>query len=216
LEQAKARDLLMANMQAEYQTKLRRDALNGELIDEDPTIDTGGSVALNDPNVIDPASLIPPVRTVGDKNGSGGEEGAAAPAGGAAGGNQGGGAPAWAFGGANGDGNQGGNALPAQPKGAKYAGSAAGAANTKGFGGGFGTLADKGETPAEGAAGAPTIQEIGDGGLRVMLARTSIIHARHAPQLVKSIDFKKLAQAAPQGKVPERAPATSSTPMTRN
>lgn|GEM_PF-3598866 len=210
LESAKARDLLMANMQATYQTKLRRDALNGEIPEE---IDLsglyqGGVSALNDPNLIDPNSLLPPVRTVGG-GGSSGSEGSAAPAAGGAAGGGSGGAPAWGFGGA-GDGTQGGNALPAQPKGAKYTGSALSAANSgKGgsFGGGFGTLEDKG--PA-GEGEETQIQQIGDGGLKVLLARTSIIHARHAAELVKGIDFKKLAKASaiPQKAAPAAADRT--------
>lgn len=209
LQQAKARDLLMANMQAEYQTKLRRNT-RGMLPDEDPAMDSGTPVALNDPEVNDP--FIPPVRTVGDNNnsnsgGGGPTASSAAPSGSPSSG----GAPAWAFGG--GEGNLGGSGLPAQPKGAKYSGTSIPAANSikGGLGSGFGNIETKGTSPGEsGDRGIASVQEVGDGGLRVLLARTSIVHSRHAPTLVKGIDFTKMAKAMSQ---PERA--SDSNPATR-
>jgi hypothetical protein len=80
------------------------------------------------------------------------------------------------------------------------------------LGSGFGNIETKGTSPDEsGDRGIASVQEVGDGGLRVLLARTSIVHSRHAPTLVKGIDFKKMAKAMSQ---PERA--SDSNPATRN
>lgn len=211
LEQARARDILMANMQAEYQTKLRRKTADGLEVDTSG-LDTGDMASLDgDPGE---GPQIPYVQTAdGAVKGS---QGVNSPAGGSAAPSSGGSgsAPAWAFGG-GGSAFDGGSALPMQPKGAKYAGAALSSANTgKGGGmGGFGAIENKGALSVS-ADKSDDFQPIGDGGLRVLLARTAIVHARHSPELVKGIDFDKLAktqapkqnQNAAQNK--ERAPAT--------
>jgi hypothetical protein len=185
--------------------------------DTNPSVDFGAPVALNDPTVNDP--FIPPVKTLGDNNNNGGNNDgggptASGPGSSSPGGSpSSGGAPAWAFGN-DGQGNPGGSGLPAQPKGAKYSGTSMPAANSikGGLGSGFGNIEAKGTSPDEsGDRGIASVQEVGDGGLRVLLARTSIVHSRHAPTLVKGIDFKKMAKAMSQ---PERA--SDASPATRN
>jgi hypothetical protein len=187
LEAAKARDLLMANMMAEYQTKVRREN-QVENIDEEDDPTNGGTIAIDGPGEI---AGLPPVRTVPMTKNNGSGTGANAPAGG--GGGSGSAAPpGWEF--SQGGGFDGGSRLPDQPEAATYSGTG----NTGSVkGGGFGALDGK---TGEGAVGdrAPAGEEgevMGDGGLRVLLARASLIHTKHATTLLKSIDFDRLAKS---------------------
>ena len=187
LEAAKARDLLMANMMAEYQTKVRREN-QVENIDEEDDPTNGGTIAIDGPGEI---AGLPPVRTVPLTKNNGSGTGANAPAGG--GGGSGAAAPpGWEFG--QGGGFDGGSRLPDQPEAATYSGTGNAIG---GKGGGFGSLdgktgeGEKGDRSPAGEEG----EVMGDGGLRVLLARASLIHTKHATTLLKSIDFDRLAKS---------------------
>lgn len=189
LEAAKARDLLMANMMAEYQTKVRREN-QVENIDEEDDPTNGGTIAIDGPGEI---AGLPPVRTVPLTKGNGSGTGANAPAGGGSGSGGAAAPPGWEFG--QGGGFDGGSRLPDQPEAATYSGTAGAFGGSKG--GGFGALdgktgeGEKGDRSPAGEEG----EVMGDGGLRVLLARASLIHTKHATTLLKSIDFDRLAKS---------------------
>ncbi len=188
LEAAKARDLLMANMMAEYQTKVRREN-QVENIDEEDDPTNGGTIAIDGPGEI---AGLPPVRTVPLTKNNGSGSGANAPAGGGGGGGAAA-PPGWEFG--QGGGFDGGSRLPDQPEAATYSGTGNAVGGSKGSG--FGALdgkAGEGEKGDRSPAGEEG-EMMGDGGLRVLLARTSLIHTKHATTLLKSIDFDRLAKS---------------------
>ncbi|MEO5666423.1 MAG: hypothetical protein ABIR96_00040 [Bdellovibrionota bacterium] len=206
LEAAKARDLLMANMMAEYQTKVRRK----NQVQNDPTATNttnGGSIDVGSGAPFQP--YVRPVQTVPFAN-KGGGGGANAPAGGGAGGGAGGAsAPNWDFGG--GAGFDGGSRLPDQPESATYAGSGMSASVVPKNGSGFGALEAKGAGAGDAERDPASEGEVlGDGGLRVLMARASLIHTRHATTLMKSIDFDRLAKT--QGISPRPASASNAGP----
>lgn len=201
LQQQKARDLMMARMAAEYSTRNRRKAAdlnaNQNIDEEDNTpiaIAPGdGSGFGSDPIVT--ATPDMPASTLGSGGGGGGSAGGGGDAGPAG----------WDFG-KGGKGFAGGNTLPPQTAAGSYEGGGGGGG---GFGiisggdspsdGGFGSGADfgaegEGEDANRELASVPT--GAGDGGLRVMLARSTMIHMKHAPTLMKSLDFDKLAKEA--------------------
>jgi hypothetical protein len=188
LEAAKARDLLMANMMAEYQTKVRREN-QVENIDEEDDPTNGGTIAIDGPGEI---AGLPPVRTVPLTKNNGSGTGANAPAGGGGSGSGAAAPPGWEFG--QGGGFDGGSRLPDQPEAATYSGTGN---PMGGKGGGFGSLdgktgeGEKGDRSPAGEEG----EVMGDGGLRVLLARASLIHTKHATTLLKSIDFDRLAKS---------------------
>ncbi len=194
LEAQKARDLTMARVSAEYGTRNRRkqaDILNTNEEDLPP-----GSIAVGDPLVTDlPGSNDEPFsKLFGNKGGGAGTGGGGG--GGSAGGGGAGEPDFGAFGGGGGD-YSGGSPLPPQTDaGSAWSGTAASAANEKdggGFGNGFSEFKEK-EEVAEGDRSPAGIEAIGDGGIRVLLARTTIVHSKHASILLKSLDFDKLAK----------------------
>jgi len=205
LEAAKARDLMMANMMAEYQTKVRREN-QVENLDEEQNFTNGEAIDLGSNEPFFPG--IRPVQTVPMNANSG--SGADAPAGGGGGGSGGGGggAPSWDFGG--GAGFDGGSRLPEQPPESSYAGNSVSAANFSKTAGGFGALDSKPKDDASRDLASEEGAVIGDGGLRVLLARASMIHTRKASTLRKSIDFDRLAKS--QGISPKPASVSPASP----
>jgi hypothetical protein len=208
LEAAKARDIMMANMMAEYQTRQRERALQPE--DTPFEGDEGGIIDLGVPDFAGGGPST--IKTAGKDGVAGPGAGGGGPAGGGGGSTGGGGVgdPAWVFGDGAG-GFDGGSPLPAQPQAASFAGTAANPANTGKGGGGFGAFAGKpSDDEATGERGpASEVQELGDGGLQVLLARTSIVHSRHAAALVRGIDFDSLAKATPPDSAAQKAAAPS-------
>jgi hypothetical protein len=213
LEAAKQRDLLMANMMAEYQTKVRREQKPQNIEETLPNEDLGGTIGFG----ATPFTPLPdaPIKSVPfGQNTAGGAGNPAAGAGGGGGPGGGGAATAPPFDFNSGNGFDGGSRLPDQPDGLDYAGTAVGSlSGGKGGAGGFGALDGKDLNTADGDRGLASEDGgvLGDGGLRVLLARTSLVHMRHAPTLRKSVDFDRLAKS--QGIQPQ---AVSTAPISPN
>jgi Skp family chaperone for outer membrane proteins len=200
LEAAKARDIMMANMMAEYQTKVRRE----NQVPTDTTPLENGTIGVDG---APETAQIPPIREIPmSKNGSGSSGGS-----GGGGSGSGGGAaapPSWAF--DEGGGFDGGSRLPDQPEASSYSGTAGNALNFGKATGGFGAMDGSKNGELGDRALASDGDAIGDGGLRVLLARASLVHTRHASTLLKSIDFDRLAKT--QGVSPKPASLSPAGP----
>lgn len=195
LQQQKARDLTMARMSAEFATQQRRKAADLQSNEDDEVNDN--PVAIADPLQF-PEEGDGPVKVAsGDVLSAGGSGGGGGlPAGGPpGGGGAAGGDSGWVFGGGGG-GFDGGNTLPPQSTAGGF--STAGGKQgiiTPGKGNGFGSGFAKFNDDEAKSAGEEVIG-VGDGGLRVLMARTSLIMAKHSPTLMKSLNFDKLAKRA--------------------
>ena len=184
----KARDLMGAKMAGEYDSRQRRKN-NEEDDDGQPT----GTIAVNLPDDL-PVEFTPDYSSLFNADGSDGGSGGA-PGGAPASG--GGDSAEWAFGGGSGNGSAGGSPLPPQSSaGDGWSGAGSTTLNAANKGGGFGKgFSDfKKEDEKGDRAPAAAIQGVGDGGIRVMLARNSLIHSTHASTLLKSLDFNKLSR----------------------
>ncbi len=197
LQAQKARDMMMARMSAEYGTRERRKQADLLNTDDDEFLDA--PIAVSDPDFI-PQEIEPDFSKLFGNNGGGSGGGGGGPAGGAAG--SGGGDPNWVFGDGGGGGSPGGSPLPPSAADGSWSGQGAQALTGISDGGGFGKgfsdfpAEDKQESVERTPA---SVGAIGDGGLRVLLARSSIIHSRHASTLMKSLDLDKLANRKKDG-----------------
>lgn len=193
LQQQKARDLTMARISAEFATQQRRKA--ADLASDENDVEEDNPVAIADPLDIPEDGDGPIATASGDVTGSGGG-GGGLPGGGPPGGGAGaGGGNGWVFGGGGG-GFDGGNTLPPQSTAGAFEATGGGGNGiiTPGKGNGFGSGFAK--FSEEEAQGGEEVVGVGDGGLRVLMARTSLIMAKHSPTLMKSLNFEKLAKRA--------------------